>query len=571
MVVRGVGVGELYHDDDEEGEGGRGEEGGASARAGEQVWFGRDKGREVEEVPMCAHCVVQCEGDDEDAITQRASRRVERVDGGLGRKRWERGYGHGNGDGDVSMVAKGAVKRVPRVTEEQERRPPGQQQQSPPVSHGQTHRVQALPHEQYPPHGRIGPARQADGAESDVLDIDYHATDCVVPLDTTIYISIFDPFGEPAFRPRPTKPIPRWMQMLPHERSQHRRHEPRPHSVLDAHFRPPSTFSVRTTVCPTTPPETPTLISNLPPDSVASTPRLRRRKSCGSMSSHYSEFLESDANATPFNTLKGPSFVSEEPSKRPSSRLTQTLSHELHESSQGRSAIAVVARPPSRNDYVQSAVEHTRSPFHVPTRQPSPLIPPEAVPERRSPGPNAMWIQQNQMRNPSPAVAEPPDSDPNIHPEPLPRRLRRTPPAQSREFLNLYRGPTRPSAINITHTSADTRTNTASGPAYGNGSGGPANHHSTLPSAAVPGRFLRRAVGDGGRQVQGTLRRVQQRQQEPQQRSWEPGDDGALTVHGTIVRAGMQPARVPAPVPRKRASLQAELKRLFGGRGRGGE
>ncbi|KAI1000617.1 hypothetical protein K3495_g7578 [Podosphaera aphanis] len=35
------------------------------------------------------------------------------------------------------------------------------------------------------------------------------------PLKTNIYLSIFDPLGEPAFVPSKTKPLPKWMQLLP--------------------------------------------------------------------------------------------------------------------------------------------------------------------------------------------------------------------------------------------------------------------------------------------------------------------------------------------------------------------
>jgi hypothetical protein len=64
---------------------------------------------------------------------------------------------------------------------------------------------------------------------------------CVVPLDSTIYININDPIGLPAFKPRPTKPIPRWMQpswmdMLPNQHRPSKTVQPRPLSILDDHF-----------------------------------------------------------------------------------------------------------------------------------------------------------------------------------------------------------------------------------------------------------------------------------------------------------------------------------------------
>jgi hypothetical protein len=49
------------------------------------------RGREVAEAPLCAVCVVEVEIDDldEDAIFHRGLRRIDGVDGGVTRKRWE--------------------------------------------------------------------------------------------------------------------------------------------------------------------------------------------------------------------------------------------------------------------------------------------------------------------------------------------------------------------------------------------------------------------------------------------------------------------------------------------------
>jgi hypothetical protein len=49
-------------------------------------------GKEVNEVPLCAAYVVEVEVDgvkEESAVVKRGLRRVEKVDGGLTRKRWE--------------------------------------------------------------------------------------------------------------------------------------------------------------------------------------------------------------------------------------------------------------------------------------------------------------------------------------------------------------------------------------------------------------------------------------------------------------------------------------------------
>ncbi|KAI1114837.1 hypothetical protein F5Y14DRAFT_155080 [Nemania sp. NC0429] len=76
--------------------------------------------------------------------------------------------------------------------------------------------------------------------------------ECLVPLDSAVYVSIHDPLRAPAFRPRPAKPLPDWMRFLPpppperncrdpdHDRGEE---EARPRSILDAHFPPASSFA----------------------------------------------------------------------------------------------------------------------------------------------------------------------------------------------------------------------------------------------------------------------------------------------------------------------------------------
>lgn len=52
---------------------------------------GRDRGREIDVVPLCANCLVDAEVDelDEDAVLQKGLRRMDHTDGGMGRMRWE--------------------------------------------------------------------------------------------------------------------------------------------------------------------------------------------------------------------------------------------------------------------------------------------------------------------------------------------------------------------------------------------------------------------------------------------------------------------------------------------------
>lgn len=72
-----------------------------------------------------------------------------------------------------------------------------------------------------------------------------------------IYVDIHDPIGGPAFKRRPTKPIPEWMQYLPSARRD--QDEPRAPSLLDSHFTSngADTFSSDDDDDDTTPPPVP--------------------------------------------------------------------------------------------------------------------------------------------------------------------------------------------------------------------------------------------------------------------------------------------------------------------------
>ncbi len=57
---------------------------------------------------------------------------------------------------------------------------------------------------------------QTDGTGSGDSAEDVFAwSPCPAPLASAIYLSIADPLGQPAFKPSRTKPVPRWMQLLP--------------------------------------------------------------------------------------------------------------------------------------------------------------------------------------------------------------------------------------------------------------------------------------------------------------------------------------------------------------------
>ncbi|TPX13800.1 uncharacterized protein E0L32_005744 [Thyridium curvatum] len=216
-VVRGASVGEVYRrrrprsgvqGDEDEGAGGGG------------------KRREVGEVPLCGYCAagVEEQGLDGDGVVRKGLERVDAADGGLSRMRWE-----------VLEKEKGRGKKDEREKKNEsekktETRMPVGKARSKEVGNGRQRT------------GRVIEERlrrfQADGASSGVPAV--RARDqpgCPVPLASTIYVSLHDPLGQPAFKPGLAKPVPRWMQYLPSNRGLRTiGGQPASPSVLDRHF-----------------------------------------------------------------------------------------------------------------------------------------------------------------------------------------------------------------------------------------------------------------------------------------------------------------------------------------------
>ncbi|KAH8902566.1 hypothetical protein BR93DRAFT_254890 [Coniochaeta sp. PMI_546] len=136
-----------------------------NVRDGHPLKAARSQAKEIDEIPLCAHCYVEVGADEMNSrnVVNGALRRMDYRDGGLTRHKHENGH------------------HIPADVTRSERQ-----------------------------------AELANGI-------------CPVPLDSTIYVSIRDPTAS-AFKPSPTKPIPRWTAATPVQRddaSDHeRQHEP---------------------------------------------------------------------------------------------------------------------------------------------------------------------------------------------------------------------------------------------------------------------------------------------------------------------------------------------------------
>ncbi|XXH04989.1 hypothetical protein Hte_011413 [Hypoxylon texense] len=493
LVVTGPKLAELFIEEDR-----------AAANSGEfqdehVAGLGLGSGREITEVPTCANCKVACEIDtvNRQTVVQNVLRRVDRIDGGMARQRWERGDGH------VSRQAVGEIKRVPARKNSTTIQTP-----VPPTRPQWLSQVRA--------HTSHTSRLAGDGALSSSDD---EGRDCVVPLDSTIYVSILDPIGEPAFKPSPTKPIPRWMQWLPSQRKYSQQNEVQPRSILDEHFSPRSgppsnkeSQSKPKTVCPTTPPQ------------------AQRRPAHPQLTRHIhvpgNPEPSSMADST-IKALKGPSFVLDEPLKRPSSRVTGSSASSPKTTATAKGGGDPIPPPPYLFDTTTLSSPRSRSPYHAP-RKPSPLgrhhEGKAATAAADGGSKEASWNAR--LRRPSSPLTE----QVVAH---FQRYMRRTPPAQSREFINLYQ-PTR-----------------------------------ARPSIGVAGREGDKVLA-GGRQVRSILDRDHTPEPEEGSGSGSGGARGVGGVGQAVMTDGGDVVDLRSM--RKRSSLQSELKKLLGGgRGQGRE
>ncbi|KAF5022801.1 hypothetical protein F66182_5143 [Fusarium sp. NRRL 66182] len=261
-ICHGVQVQDLFLDDELEG------------RKGEGCG-----GKEVTEVPLCAACVVEVEVDgvkEESTVVKRGLRRIERVDGGLTRRRWEaknkEKYSKSSSNWQSSMNNTG------------------------------------------------------DGVASDGTLISN--TPFRDNSRSVIWVDMFDPINGPSFKPSPLKPIPLFMQRPPSpiHKPQHRS------SAIDKYLQAPPALrkphSAPSSVYPPASPAKDTVSNNYtvhqaPSRPVPSAPRSpipSREHDTQQYLAAADDYMD-DIGHFDVRHKQAVSWVKEEPLKRPSSRL----------------------------------------------------------------------------------------------------------------------------------------------------------------------------------------------------------------------------------------------------------
>ncbi|KAJ3513071.1 hypothetical protein NM208_g15236 [Fusarium decemcellulare] len=240
-------------------------------------------GKEVYEVPLCAACVVESEVDgvrEESVIVQTGLRRVERVDGGLTRRRWE--------------AKEGEKRGLTSST------------------------VRASSHKS-----------SGDGTAGEEAKACNTATKPTDPSDSVIWVDIFDPINGPSFKPSPLKPIPLFMQRPPNP-AVVAQHQPHP---ADVHLQTPPPLSKSASApCSVYPPASSVTSLRLrthntsqptvpiPAGPAYRSPTPSRGHDARLPPAPPSEYI-TDTGSLDLRHKQAFTLVKEEPLKRPSSRL----------------------------------------------------------------------------------------------------------------------------------------------------------------------------------------------------------------------------------------------------------
>jgi hypothetical protein len=163
------------------------------------------KGWELERVPLCRVCEVETTGDSREAVLERGVEVVSKSDGGLGRERLRR----------LGMKGRKSEIRVIGMTRASEKAVGEKQMKGERNDHSDRKRRKGT--EDGKGNSSLAQIAQLRTFEGRSVDgtVDFEASEEEEP---EIYLSIFDPIREPAFRPTRMKPMPRWMRLLPHNR-----------------------------------------------------------------------------------------------------------------------------------------------------------------------------------------------------------------------------------------------------------------------------------------------------------------------------------------------------------------
>jgi hypothetical protein len=203
-------------------------------------------GVELDSIPLCSTCCVETAGESRDQVLERGLESVTMFDGGLSRDRLDM----------LSEESDGEVTLAPRVLSKDRRKLRG----ATGIEHDLKRYINS-PSGRYVStkllkRKRSANVRQTNDAlnAEDLSSLLDNAADMGISDGCTdnrhssramnaseepqqekkrpdAYVSVFDPVGEPAFKPSKTKPLPRWMHLLPN--NVYRKREEKANSAVE--------------------------------------------------------------------------------------------------------------------------------------------------------------------------------------------------------------------------------------------------------------------------------------------------------------------------------------------------
>ncbi|PBP26603.1 hypothetical protein BUE80_DR002507 [Diplocarpon rosae] len=182
-------------------------------------------GVELEEIPMCGVCGVETAGESTDRVMERGLETVTKFDGGLSRSRLDMlSEVKDERDGEMRLAPKLSA-RTTRRFRDATKTEDGLKSFS--RCRSRCHMSEPLDGEELEPllEDAADMGIVQDGSSDDEhLPTDTemsnigHPLPCKSPRErepSIVYVSIMDPAGEPPFKPTKTKPLPKWMNLLP--------------------------------------------------------------------------------------------------------------------------------------------------------------------------------------------------------------------------------------------------------------------------------------------------------------------------------------------------------------------
>ncbi|KAL2074413.1 hypothetical protein VTL71DRAFT_8191 [Oculimacula yallundae] len=225
-------------------------------------------GVELEEIPLCTVFEVETLGESDDRVLERGLETVTKSDGGLSRSRLDMlSEGHGEATSGL-VLAPGSSSSSPRQVHSTYPRdlkrfsliaskdniftdPWGGKilsQKTTDILQGGCHTSEGSDGEETSPllKNAANMGISEDGSmddchsHSDTEMSDLPHTNNSAENDTKddiVYVSVLDPLGETAFRPSKTKPLPKWMNLLPNNVHKHRkrRYKTAPEAAMGSH------------------------------------------------------------------------------------------------------------------------------------------------------------------------------------------------------------------------------------------------------------------------------------------------------------------------------------------------